>query len=73
MPDEKDRNEFFEFLRFGSISTDSKYQDEVRACAGWLERKLGAIGLKTSQHETPGNPIVVGRGPRSGATRRSIR
>jgi acetylornithine deacetylase/succinyl-diaminopimelate desuccinylase-like protein len=56
-------NQYFELLRFGSISTDSKYRDEVRACADWLQRKLASIGLETSQHETPGNPIIVGRGP----------
>jgi acetylornithine deacetylase/succinyl-diaminopimelate desuccinylase-like protein len=63
MATETDRNQFFEFLRFGSISTDPQHQEQVRGCAAWLGRKLADIGLETTQHETPGNPIVVGRGP----------
>ena len=57
-------NQFFDFLRFGSISTDSKYQPQVLDCAAWLKNKLIAIGLDTVQHETPGHPIIVARGPK---------
>ena len=63
MPTETELKEYFEFLRFGSISTDSQFSAEVRGCAEWLRRKLTAIGLSTTVHETPGNPIIVGRGP----------
>jgi acetylornithine deacetylase/succinyl-diaminopimelate desuccinylase-like protein len=57
-------NQFLDFLRFGSISTDSKYKEQVNACAGWLQQKLTAIGLQASLHETPGHPIVLAQGPR---------
>ncbi len=63
MPSDADLNQYLELLSFGSISTDSKYKDQVLACANWLERKLNAIGLKATQYETPGNPIIIGRGP----------
>ena len=36
MPTAAALDEFFEFLRFGSISTDSQYKGQVEACAAWL-------------------------------------
>jgi acetylornithine deacetylase/succinyl-diaminopimelate desuccinylase-like protein len=55
--------QFFDFLRFGSVSTDPKYRDQVHDCAEWVRQKLEAIGLEAAKHETPGFPIVIGRGP----------
>ena len=57
-------NQFIDFLRFGSISTDPKSKDQVNACADWLVAKLKAIGLDTHLHQTPGHPVVVARGPK---------
>jgi acetylornithine deacetylase/succinyl-diaminopimelate desuccinylase-like protein len=57
-------NQYLDFLRFGSISTDSKYKEQVNACADWLVSKLNAIGLETHLYATAGHPVVVGRGPR---------
>ena len=64
MPTDAALNQFFDLLRFGSISTDSKYKDQIVACADWLKDKLNAIGLEATRYETPGHPIVVARGPR---------
>ncbi len=63
MPTEAALDQFFDFLRFGSISTDSKYKEQVVACADWLKAQLTAIGLTAVKHETLGHPIVVARGP----------
>ena len=57
-------SQYLDFLRFGSISTDPKYKDQVNACADWLVAKLKAIGLKTALHQTPGHPVVVAHGPK---------
>ena len=57
-------SQYLDFLRFGSISTDSKYKDQVLGCAEWLQRKLTVIGLEAEQHPTPGHPIIVARGPK---------
>jgi acetylornithine deacetylase/succinyl-diaminopimelate desuccinylase-like protein len=57
-------NQYLDFLRFGSISTDSKYKEQVDSCADWLVAKLKAIGLDTHLHATAGHPVVVGRGPK---------
>lgn len=64
MPTDSALNQYLDFLRFGSVSTDSKYKDQVLACADWLEHKLKAIGLEAKQYETPGHPILVARGPK---------
>lgn len=53
--------DFLQFLRFASISTDSAHRESVAACARWLEQKLCAIGLSAELHETPGHPVVVAR------------
>jgi acetylornithine deacetylase/succinyl-diaminopimelate desuccinylase-like protein len=53
--------DLFAFLRFPSISTDSRNAGDVRDCAAWLVGKLTAMGLETTLHDTPGHPIVVAR------------
>jgi acetylornithine deacetylase/succinyl-diaminopimelate desuccinylase-like protein len=54
-------NDLFSFLRFPSISTDSRHAGDVRNCADWLIAKLGGMGLTTELHDTPGHPIVIAR------------
>ena len=51
----------FSFLRFPSVSTDSRHAGDVRACAAWLLSKLAEMGLTTELHDTPGHPIVIAR------------
>ncbi|MEO7100575.1 MAG: dipeptidase [Luteolibacter sp.] len=51
----------FSFLRFPSVSTDSRHAGDVRACAEWLLSKLSEMGLRTELHDTPGHPIVIAR------------
>jgi acetylornithine deacetylase/succinyl-diaminopimelate desuccinylase-like protein len=64
MPTDAALNQFLDLLRFGSISTDSKYKEQILGCADWLKNKLTAIGLEASLHETPGHPIIVAHGPK---------
>ena len=54
-------DQLFSFLRFPSISTDSRHTADVRACAAWLLAKLQAIGLTAALHETARHPVVVAR------------
>lgn len=53
--------DLFSFLRFPSISTDSRHAADVRACADWLLAKLTGMGLTARLHETPRHPVVVAR------------
>ena len=56
-----DLQDLFSFLRFPSISTDSRHAGDVRACAGWLIEKLSGMGLEASLSETAKHPIVVAK------------
>ncbi|MGB6220940.1 dipeptidase [Haloferula sp.] len=53
--------QLFEFLRFPSISTDSRHAGDVRACAEWLVAKSTDLGLTAELHETARHPLVVAR------------
>lgn len=53
--------ELFDFLRFPSVSTDSRHRDDVRRCADFLMAKFTSMGFAAQLHETPGHPIVVAR------------
>lgn len=53
--------DLFAFLRFPSISTDSRNAGDVRACAEWLVTKLTGMGLQTTLHSTDRHPIVVAK------------
>jgi acetylornithine deacetylase/succinyl-diaminopimelate desuccinylase-like protein len=57
----KDRfiGELFEWLRIPSVSADSKFKNEVRKAAEFLERKLVEAGADNVEIcETKGHPIV---------------
>ena len=51
----------FSFLRFPSVSTDSRHAGDVRSCADWLLAKLADMGLATELHETAKHPVVIAR------------
>ncbi|GAA5483527.1 succinyl-diaminopimelate desuccinylase [Haloferula sargassicola] len=53
--------QLFEFLRFPSISTDSRHAGDVRACGEWLVAKAGELGLSAELHDTPKHPVVLAR------------
>ncbi len=50
--------DYYQFLRFPSISTDDDYSDKVAECAHWLVKKLTSIGLEAMLMPTPGHPVV---------------
>lgn len=57
----KHLDDLITYLKFPSVSTDSRYKADVRECAEWLKTKIIDVGLKASVHETSGHPIVIGR------------
>ena len=61
MPTDPAVVELLEFLRFPSVSTDPAHNEDTRACADWVAKKLRAIGLETTVHPTPGHPIVLAK------------
>src|SRR5712691_11726440 len=50
--------DFYTFLRFPSVSTDSAYSEKLAECALWLVEKLHRIGLEAELVPTPGHPVV---------------
>ncbi|MDQ2867357.1 MAG: dipeptidase [Verrucomicrobiota bacterium] len=50
--------DYYQFLRFPSISTDADYSEKLEECAHWLVEKLTAIGLSAKLVPTPGHPVV---------------
>jgi acetylornithine deacetylase/succinyl-diaminopimelate desuccinylase-like protein len=53
--------DYYTFLRFPSISTDSDYAENVAECAHWLVEKLSSFGLDAKLTPTPGHPVVWAR------------
>lgn len=52
------QEEFFEFLRLQSVSSEPGYKAQVRACADWVVEYLEDAGLKVELWETSGYPVV---------------
>lgn len=55
--------ELCEFLRFPSVSAQSKHKDDMRACADWLAEHCLKIGLEAQVCPTAGHPIVLAKTP----------
>jgi acetylornithine deacetylase/succinyl-diaminopimelate desuccinylase-like protein len=53
-----------DYLRFPSVSAQSKHKKDLEACANWLLRHCRDIGLQTKLCPTKGNPVVVASTPR---------
>ena len=60
--------EFCDYLRFPSISAQSKHDKDLLACAQWLAAHCQRIGLETKIHSTAGHPIVTAKTPRTIST-----
>ena len=58
-------DDLLEFLRFPSVSADSKFKPDVEACADWLTQRLGKAGLDATKIATPGQPVVLAKTPHS--------
>lgn len=69
MSNEFGLNQFFEFLRFPSISTDPGHDGDMRACASWLAALCAGLGMESRVVETGGHPAVVAGTPRDPALR----
>src|SRR5882762_8495678 len=55
--------EFCDYLRFPSVSAQSKHDKDLLACAEWLVAHCRQIGLDAAIRPTKGHPIVVAKTP----------
>ena len=63
----KFRNEFFDFLRIQSISTDKAYARNIRQGADWVAARMKEIGIDSVDAvQTTGHPIVCGEWMKAG-------
>ncbi len=62
--------ELCDYLRFPSVSAQSKHTKDLAACADWLVKRCRDIGLETKLCPTEGNPIVVAKTPRRKGVKR---
>jgi acetylornithine deacetylase/succinyl-diaminopimelate desuccinylase-like protein len=53
--------EYFEYLRFPSVSAQPQHKKDLVACAKWLAAHCRQIGLTAEVQPTKGHPIVVAR------------
>ncbi len=59
--------ELGDYLRFPSVSAQSKHKKDVGACARWLRDHCRQIGLSARLCATRGNPVVLAKTPRRGS------
>lgn len=50
--------DYFTFLKFQSISSESAYKDQVLACADWVADYLKQIGFQVEKWPTSGHPTI---------------
>ncbi len=56
---EKQRtDDLIKFLKFPSVSAQSKHKQDMVNCANWLKEHFDNIGFKTTVNSTNGHPIV---------------
>jgi acetylornithine deacetylase/succinyl-diaminopimelate desuccinylase-like protein len=66
------QNDFFTFLRFPSISTDTQYDPQTRACANWLCDYFRKIGMDVELWETERLPVVFASHLKAGPGRPTL-
>ena len=67
---DQDRSDYFDFLRFPTVSADPARDQAMRDCASWLEKKFGEMGMESEIVATPGAPVVLAQWSKGGGGRR---
>ncbi|VHO03664.1 dipeptidase [Candidatus Rhabdochlamydia sp. T3358] len=65
-------SDFFTFLRFPSISTNKKHEQDIRKTASWLSEYMKGIGLEVDVWETSHFPVVFGSYLKAGPNRPTL-
>jgi acetylornithine deacetylase/succinyl-diaminopimelate desuccinylase-like protein len=60
-------SDLLEFVSIPSVSAQSEHASDMQRCAGWLLKKLSAIGLEARLEPTAGHPVVIAKSPRDPA------
>lgn len=65
-------SDFFKFLSFKSIATDSAFDQETKACADWLVDYLKKIGLDAENWPSSGKPVIFAKHCKAGKGRPTL-
>lgn len=59
--------QFFEFLRYPSISADPAFRPELQACASWLEKFLKTAGFEVELWNKKDAPVIFAQNLKAGS------
>lgn len=57
------QEDFFQFLRFKSISSESDHKGDVQKCASWLKDYLRKFHIEAEMIETSSHPLILAKTP----------
>ena len=63
-------SELCDYVRFPSVSAQSKHGKDLTSCATWMVKHCKAIGLDARLCPTDGHPVVLAKTPRKPGTRK---
>ncbi len=63
---------YFQFLRFESISSEQQYSTQVESCAMWLSSYLKSSGFEVEYWKTSGHPTIFAHWLHAGADRPTV-
>lgn len=66
------RDDYFQFLRFRSISTESAFKQEIVACAEWVRDYLSESKFKAELIQTPVHPVVFAEDCHAGPSKPTV-
>jgi len=64
------KGDYFDFLRFPTVSADPARDQAMRNCASWLEKKFVGMGLEAEIVATAGAPVVLAKWSQGGSGKR---
>jgi acetylornithine deacetylase/succinyl-diaminopimelate desuccinylase-like protein len=56
-------SELCDYVRFPSVSAQPEHANDLKACAEWLVKHCGQIGLQAKLCPTQGHPVVLAKTP----------
>lgn len=64
--------DYFTFLKFKSISSESEHAEELLKCVQWLKENIESLGFITELWETSGHPILFAENTLAGPNKPTI-
>lgn len=70
--EKKLEEQFFEFLRYPSISADKAFRPELKACADWVEKFAKEAGFTVERYNNDNAPILLAENLSAGPTKPTL-